>query len=347
MSENSKEEEKKKIMFKDLKSLILITGMFYTLAIVLWLVLDIFFYLVNFVVIGTALGLGIGSAPLFSKKKRDNSRKISQILMGGYMFFGLGFGLIYIFGFGYIQPENMQFEGFWFYLFAGVFAAATLHYLIAKILGPFYFNRGWCGYACWTAAVLDLLPWKKSPGRIKKLGGLRYVHFLISFILILFLVFLVGYTLRTTEGLVNLSGDLTQRKKDMPQYNSIFEIPEFWWFFIGSIFYFLSGIILAAILKDNRAFCKYLCPITVFLKVGGKYSMIKIEGDPEKCTQCKACNRVCPMDIDVAQYVENNMRVTSSECILCNKCVNVCPSESLQMTVKRDKNRKELLLYKE
>ena len=347
MSENSKEKVKKKITFKDFKPLILITGFFYILAIVLWLVLDIFFYLVNFIVIGTALGLGIGSTPLFSRKKRDYSRKISQILMGGYMLFGLGFGLIYMFGFGYIQPENMQFEGFLFWLFAGLIAAGTLHYLIAKILGPFYFNRGWCGYACWTAAVLDLLPWKKSPGRIKKLGRVRYVHFFISFILILFLVFLVGYTIRITEGLVNLTGNIPERKKNIPQYNSIFEIPEFWWFLLGNIFYYSSGILLAAILKDNRAFCKYLCPIAVFLKIGGKYSVLKIEGDPENCTQCKACTRVCPMDIDVAQYVENNMRVTSSECIICNKCVNICPSETLQLTVKIDKNRKELLRYKE
>ena len=347
MSENSKKEEKKKIKFKDFKDLILITGAFYIIAIVLWLVLGVLFYLVNFIIIGTAIGLGIGTIPLFSKKKRDNARKISQILMGLYMVFGLGFGLIYIFGFGYIQPENMQFEGFWFWLFAGLLGAGTLHYAIAKILGPFYFNRGWCGYCCWTAAVLDILPWKRSPGRIKKLGGLRYVHFFVSFILIMFLVFLVGYTIRSTEGLISLTGNIPERKKHIPQFNSIFEIPEFWWFVIGVLFYYFSGILLAAILKDNRAFCKYLCPIAVFLKIGGKYSILKIEGDPENCTQCKACSRVCPMDIDVAQYVENNMRVTSSECIICNKCVNVCPTDSLKLTPKRDKTRKEYLIYKQ
>ena len=70
MSENSKKEEKKKIKFEDIKPLLLITGVFYILAIVLWQVLGVFFYLVNFFIIGTALGLGIGSAPLFSKKKK-------------------------------------------------------------------------------------------------------------------------------------------------------------------------------------------------------------------------------------------------------------------------------------
>ena len=340
------EEEKKKRTLKDFKAFILIIGVFYILAIVLWLVFDEFFYLVNFIIIGTSIGLGIGLWPIFSKKNKHKARKLSQALVGGYIFFGLGWGLIYIF-FGYIQPENMQFEGFWFWLFAGVFGAATLHYLIAKILGVFYFNRGWCGWCCWTAAVLDYLPWKKSPGRIKKLGALRYIHFIISFGLICFLVFFISYTLRTTEGLVNLGGDIPQRKIDIPQYDSIFEIPEFWWFLIGNISYFLSGFILAAILKDNRAFCKYLCPIACFLKIGGKYAVLKIEGNPDECNDCKSCSRVCPMDIDVYQYVKNETRVTSSECILCLNCVNVCPKECLEMTLKFDKKRMELLQYKE
>lgn len=62
--------------------------------------------------------------------------------------------LVYL---GFLCRENMQIEGFWYYLFLGVFEAATIHYVVAKIFGPLLFGRGWCGYACWTAMVLDLL----------------------------------------------------------------------------------------------------------------------------------------------------------------------------------------------
>ena len=34
---------------------------------------------------------------------------------------------------GVISRENMQIEGFWYYLFLGVFEAATIHYAVAKI----------------------------------------------------------------------------------------------------------------------------------------------------------------------------------------------------------------------
>lgn len=104
---------------------------------------------------------------------------MSQIFVGGYIFVGLGMGLMCI-GFGRIRPENMQLEGFWFLLLAGLFEAAVMNYTIAKIVGPFIFNRAWCGWTCYTTAILDLLPWGKSPGRLpKKFGAIKYVVFLL------------------------------------------------------------------------------------------------------------------------------------------------------------------------
>ena len=38
----------------------------------------------------------------------------------------------------------------------------------------------------------------------------------------------------------------------------------------------------ALTLKDNRAFCKYICPITVFLKPMSYFSWLRIKCDEEK-----------------------------------------------------------------
>ena len=43
---------------------------------------------------------------------------------------------------GVISRDNMQIEGFWYYLFLGTFEAATIHYAVAKIFGPLLFGRG-------------------------------------------------------------------------------------------------------------------------------------------------------------------------------------------------------------
>ncbi|WP_147565289.1 hypothetical protein [Clostridium tyrobutyricum] len=52
---------------------------------------------------------------------------------------------------GIISNENMNIEGFWYYLFLGVFQAAVVHYVVAKILNRlFLVGDGAAGYACWN-----------------------------------------------------------------------------------------------------------------------------------------------------------------------------------------------------
>ena len=136
--------------------------LFEAVAVTLWLTKDNFFYLLNFSYIGGCLALG---TVLFTAGKRY-ARHFVQLAVGSYM-------LLYL---GIISRENMQIEGFWYYLFLGVFEAATIHYAVAKIFGPLVFGREWCGYASWTAMVLDFLPYKQplKPQK-EKLGILENI----------------------------------------------------------------------------------------------------------------------------------------------------------------------------
>lgn len=150
---------------------ILLLFLFEAVAVTLWLSKSNAFYLLNFSYIGGCLALGTA---LFTAGKRY-ARHFVQLAVGCYM-------LLYL---GIISRENMQIEGFWYYLFLGTFEAATIHYAVAKIFGPLLFGRGWCGYACWTAMVLDFLPYRQpQKPRKKKLGVLRYVTFALSVTLV-------------------------------------------------------------------------------------------------------------------------------------------------------------------
>ncbi len=314
---------------------------FYGIAISFSIIFKSTFYLVNFIIIGTSIALGIGLWPVLPKIRKDFARKLSQILVGSYMFFGLGLGLFYI-TFGKIIPENMQIEGFFFYLLAGLFQAGLMHYTIAKIIGPFIFGRMWCGWTCWTAAILDLLPFKKPAPRIsKKFEYIRYFHFALSILVVLVLVFIFKYTHESSAGIIDLSGSLNTK---IQKYDNYFLIPELWWFIIGNFIYFASGIVLAIILRDNRAFCKYVCPITLFLKIGSRFSLLKIKTIKDKCIDCKICEKNCPMNIEITQYVQNEKRILSTECILCNNCVRSCSKEALKLTAGFDCSIKENLI---
>ena len=113
--------------------------------------------------IGTSLAIGIA---LLSNGYKWG-RNLILLAIGCYL-------LIFI---GLIGHENMLISGFWYYLFLGLFEAAVIHFLVAKIAGPFLFGRGWCGYACWTAMILDLLPYKVPQNPRKNFGYIRYIPF--------------------------------------------------------------------------------------------------------------------------------------------------------------------------
>ena len=135
----------------DLTIPIVLFAVFWVIAIVLWLTTGRIFYLFNFGYIGTALALGLGVYVSLPARKRPLGRRLAQFLIGAYMLLFLGL----------LQRENMQIEGFFFYLLAGIFAGSVIHYLVAKVAGVLIFNRGWCGWACWTVMILDLLPFKR------------------------------------------------------------------------------------------------------------------------------------------------------------------------------------------
>lgn len=266
-------------------------SLFTTIALVTWLSSGTIFYLFNFMYIGTLLSLAFF---LFNVGK-SYARRVAQLGIGLYMLVFLG-----IFG-----RENMQLSGFFYYLHLGVFQAAVLHYCVAKIGGPLLFSRGWCGYACWTAMVLDFLPYKtpQSHERKKKLGNLRYAVFAAT--LLAFVAAARAFDAARLERAMFVA------------------------FIAGNAVYYIVGIFMAYRFRDNRAFCKYFCPITVFLKPMSYFARMRVRKDEAKCVGCRKCLKVCPMDVDMLD--SRRCRANGTECIVCGECVKVCPKGALKM----------------
>ena len=148
--------------------------------------------------------------------------------------------------------------------------------------------------------ILDFLPYKTPQMQRKKIGWIRYFTFALSFVFVLALFF----------------SHIGNIEKIM-----------FWAFIIGNILYYAVGIILAYVFKDNRAFCKYICPITIFLKPMSYFSVVRIKCDKSKCISCGKCKKVCPMNVDVMD--NSKKRENGTECILCMECVKNCPVDAL------------------
>lgn len=260
--------------------------------------------------IGTALGVGLGLYGVLPKLRKPIGRRLTLFLVGAYLI---------IFAI-FVGSENSQIEGLMFGLLAGVVQMAVIHYMIAKIFGPILFGRLWCGWACWTVMVLDLLPFKRPSGRLPgKWGWLRYLHLVLS----LTLVFLAWFMLGFRDGAKGETAVI--------------------WFIVGNALYYAIGIGLAYTLEDNRAFCKYLCPVSVPLKLTTRFSLLKIGATGKECNDCGACVKMCPMDVRIPEYIKNGQRVLSTECSLCQTCITVCAKDSLKLSFGFDLGGKDLL----
>ena len=298
--------------FKNLIIPLVVMLAFWSLAVWGFLASGYIQPLIMFGYIGTALGVGLGLYAALPKKQKPAGRRLTLFLVGLFL---VGFAI-------FMGRENVQLEGALFGLFNGVIQMAVIHYLIAKVCGPLLFGRMWCGWACWTVMVLDLMPFKRPAGRLPgRWGWVRYLHFGLSLGLVLLLVFVLGFR------------DAAAGRTAVI------------WFIAGNLLYYATGIGLAYALKDNRAFCKYICPVTLPLKLATRFSLIKIGRGEGECDGCGACEKLCPMDVRISDYVRNGQRVLSTECVLCQTCITACTRNALKLSFGLDVGGKELLRY--
>ncbi len=55
----------------------------------------------------------------------------------------------------------------------------------------------------------------------------------------------------------------------------------------------------------------------------------------DKCIMCKKCVEVCPMN---NLYIQDNLIKTENKCTLCYRCVNICPTQAISLFSKKSPN---------
>lgn len=270
-----------------------------TIAGILYTTLKWWGFLVLFPWVGLAISTGMFLRTVLRGRRRLLGRKVALLMILPSLLFFVPI----------VNNENFQLEGVALIVLVGFFSKGFIHYLIAKILGPLIWRRGFCGYACWTAAVLDWLPiHKRAPDLPRGHRRWRYLALGLSILLPTYLIFVMSYD---------------------PFANYI-NRREMAWMFVSNGIYYALAVPLAFLLRDRRAFCKCVCPVSLVMTPTTRLGLLKIRPNPSAtCTSCAACNRICPMGVDVMACMETGVPVTDTECILCNDCKIVCPSQKI------------------
>jgi polyferredoxin len=208
-------------------------------------------FLILFPWIGFSISVGIYLRQILPQRKKTLGRRICILLIVPAL-------LIFV---PLVNRENFQLEGVMLIVLAGCFSKGFIHYAVAKLFGPLIWGRGFCGWACWTAAVLDWLPVSKKGAISPSLWNLRYLALIVSIALPLYLVLVLSY---------DVQGDYIGKA-------------ELGWMIGGNLVYYLIAVPLAYWFKDRRAFCKVVCPVSLVMKVPSKYARIRIKPSENKC----------------------------------------------------------------
>jgi polyferredoxin len=91
------------------------------------------------------------------------------------------------------------------------------------------------------------------------------------------------------------------------------------------------GLTLVGSFLIRRVWCRF-CPTGASLAVANRFKgfkwapMLHLDKDEEKCTKCGICKRVCPLQVTEV-YEQKGGKITTSMCMLCFRCVEMCPYE--------------------
>lgn len=205
--------------------------------------------------------------------------------------------------FSLIDAVNLDIDGFFELLILGTMGPAIGHTMATTIVGPLIFGRALCGWGCWRAMVLERLPVGTGSGRLK---GVWTWTPLIGVIVSLAAAVLFALVPGNPHG----SG--------------------IWPVAGGVAVYYTAAITMALALRDQRAFCKYLCPAGFILRWTSRPALLRISADAGACNECEECTNVCPMDIPVVERVKEGVSIGRGDCILCQRCVESCPTGALK-----------------
>ncbi len=108
----------------------------------------------------------------------------------------------------------------------------------------------------------------------------------------------------------------------------------------GVIFGFGFGFaaILVIFLFDlfvlKNGWCGHICPLGGFYSIVGKYSLIRVNHQEEKCTLCMKCKEVCPENQVLFMVGKSSEQVLSGECTNCARCIEVCDDDALNFSLR-------------
>jgi len=182
-----------------------------------------------------------------------------------------------------------------------------------------FVGRLWCGWVCPGSAMADIAePVNNQPVKTSKIAWIKWLVWLPWISIIVWLTISAGgyrqiNLLHLTESGIS---------NDAPEKYIIYYV----------VIILFVGL---AMLFGRRAGCHTICWMAPFMIIGRwirnrfAWPSLRLVANPSVCSDCKLCNKNCPMSLDVNGMVER-AQMEHSECILCGNCVDHCNKDAIR-----------------
>ncbi|MGE4464369.1 MAG: 4Fe-4S binding protein [Spirochaetia bacterium] len=168
---------------------------------------------------------------------------------------------------------------------------------VASVLLSMLFSRFYCGWICPINTVIKPITYLKKKLRIKSLktpsflkNGVVRIIVLAAFLALMAMVFRTGKKLPVLPALVGIG-------------------------FFFSLFF------------EEALWHHWLCPYGAILSLPSRAARKAMVIDPNLCTNCTRCAKVCPSQAIVK---EEKHRIIKNECLVCGACERVCTKGAIK-----------------
>jgi len=254
-------------------------------------------------------------------------------------------------------------------LLSGHYLIKGFLWAIGLILVTLFMGRIFCGFICPFGTVHHLVSWYKPALKgeqmvqaNQKSAGQRFKYFVLIAILIgaglglnftgfldpIALLFRsvalavlpgIGTGLRT---LFEMMANSDIKFLNLASYSAeVIVSPIFGYDYQAYQTAWFIGVLFLVILFLNRIkprfWCRTLCPLGALLGIFSRTSVLGLEKDKEKCTDCKLCAAKC----QGAASPKPDQQWENAECLMCFNCFDACPEDALAFRFRSPKpNRK-------
>ncbi len=97
----------------------------------------------------------------------------------------------------------------------------------------------------------------------------------------------------------------------------------------------MLSIFLFDLFVLKNGWCGHVCPLGGFYSLLGKFSLIRVHHDKQKCTLCMQCKVVCPETQVLHMIGKESLPVLSGECTNCARCIEVCDDDALNFSIRK------------